>query len=405
MHTITARNVNDAYRRGLALLMHRGTRVPSRNGPVLRLAVPVTTVYRQPRERVLFDAQRNANPFFHLFESLWMLDGRHDVLTLAQFNPRMREFSDDGSIFHGAYGHRWRHWPMHAYRNGSATADKDLFLNTSGLPLWYIYTTTEQLQSSGEYPGFDQLVQVIAMLRKNPQSRRAVISMWDPIRDLGADSLDIPCNDTIKVSVTSGVLDIQVFCRSNDLVWGCYGANVVQFSMLQEYLAGMLDLPVGQYWQISCDFHAYLERPYRLDKFYPLEHTSFHNPYEHDDLRSIVPCQLIDNRETFDAELRVFMETLDPTTEHTLESLITIQDSFRNRFFIRVALPMARAWEAVREQNYRQALIILASGQALNPADNDWLLAAEEWISRKIDRSPEVPIPITGALDEDQSHG
>ena len=85
MHVINARNVNSAYPQALHYIAIAGDRVASRNGPVLRAPEPVSTVYAKPWERVLFDPQRDANPFFHLFESLWMLDGRNDVATLTSW--------------------------------------------------------------------------------------------------------------------------------------------------------------------------------------------------------------------------------------------------------------------------------------------------------------------------------
>jgi hypothetical protein len=57
-------------------------------------------------ERVLFDSVRDANPFFHFMEALWILAGRSDVEWLAQWLPSIADYSDDGVSFHGAYGMR-----------------------------------------------------------------------------------------------------------------------------------------------------------------------------------------------------------------------------------------------------------------------------------------------------------
>jgi hypothetical protein len=56
-------------------------------------------------------------------------------------------------------------------------------------------------------------------------------------------------------------LNMTVFCRSNDMVLGAYGANAVHMSMLQELIAHALDTRVGTYWQVSHNFHAYTEHP------------------------------------------------------------------------------------------------------------------------------------------------
>ena len=72
----TFKNVNEAFRELVGGIHDRtieATRHESRNGPVLVIEEPVTVCYENPNERVLFNTRRDANPFFHLFESLWML--------------------------------------------------------------------------------------------------------------------------------------------------------------------------------------------------------------------------------------------------------------------------------------------------------------------------------------------
>src|SRR5690349_8491532 len=108
MHVINARNVNYALAEGIHHLSEVGVKRESRNGPVMMAPTPVTTVYERPLERVLFWMERDANPYFHLYESLWMLAGRHDVAPLVRYDKQMQEYSDDGKILHAAYGHRWR---------------------------------------------------------------------------------------------------------------------------------------------------------------------------------------------------------------------------------------------------------------------------------------------------------
>jgi thymidylate synthase len=55
------------------------------------------------------------------------------------------------------------------------------------------------------------------------------------------------------------VLDLTVLCRSNDVVWGAYGANAVHFSVLQEYLAGRIGVDVGVMYQFSNNYHGYVD--------------------------------------------------------------------------------------------------------------------------------------------------
>lgn len=345
MHTILAHNVNDAYRKGMQLLSDRGTEHPSRNGPVLRLNDPVSTVYRAPVERVLFDPRRDANPFFHLFEALWMLNGQNDLATLTHFLPSFAQFSDDGLTLHGAYGDRWRNY--------------------------------ETMHTGFISHQVDQLSAVIRMLRHDPTTRRAIIAMWDVSCDLDKDSKDIPCNDMISCRIVDGGLDIIVFCRSNDIVYGCYGANAVHMSILHEYLASMIGIPQGTYTQISCDFHAYLESPYHLKDYFPL-------PDKTDPYKLVGTYPLVESPATFDTELQGFMRYVTAWTEYDLDPV----RQFANPFFRYVALPMYNAFAAIKSKRLDLAQGTIHAALHESPVDElDWLVSARRWIQRRIDRA------------------
>lgn len=198
--------------------------VSPRGQPTLEWYEPVLTIIEHPRERVLFSETRDANPFFHFFEALWMLAGRNDVWFVEQLNRRMREFSDDGTKFFGAYGYRWRN-----------------------------------------YFGFDQIHLIIQQLWQDPASRRAVLSMWTapdlkftvPYDGRHGVSKDIPCNTHVYFKARDGNLRMTVCNRSNDMLWGAYGSNAVHFSMLQEYIADKLGLEVGALHILSDSLHVY----------------------------------------------------------------------------------------------------------------------------------------------------
>ena len=89
-------NVHDALVRGMDLLHTEDFKNESRNGRVYQARTPVTTVYERSKERVLFWAERDANPFFHFMEGLWMLDGRNDLEFVKHFAKSMENYSDDG---------------------------------------------------------------------------------------------------------------------------------------------------------------------------------------------------------------------------------------------------------------------------------------------------------------------
>src|ERR1700730_12972094 len=85
MRVIEAENVREAWHLGMKLLLRLGELETSRTGKVRVMSVPVTTIYENPCQRVLLDPYRDANPFFHVMEFLWMIDGRRDAALLNRY--------------------------------------------------------------------------------------------------------------------------------------------------------------------------------------------------------------------------------------------------------------------------------------------------------------------------------
>jgi thymidylate synthase len=243
------RNINDAFD-GFVYLFNFPRpqssiqRRLSRNGGVLVVDEPVLATYSHPMERVLFNRARDANPFFHLYHSLWMLVGRQDVAPLTYYNRRMAEFSDDGETLNGAYGYRWRYIKI-----------------DEGIKHIRIV---------------DQLKLLIDHLKSKPNSRRAVLQMWNVEDDLLRidSSKDVCCNLSVMFSLrevecdpdfgdvrtyTTKVLDMTVANRSNDMVWGMLGEDYMTFSVLQEYVAAHLEVQVGVYNHFTNNLHVYLD--------------------------------------------------------------------------------------------------------------------------------------------------
>lgn len=240
MLVIQARNAHAALPEACHKLLYDKVERNSRNGRVWQFRTPVTIWYKCPRERVLFHAARDANPFFHFFECLWMVAGMNDVATLARYTKGIAQFSDDGETFNGAYGHRWRNWHSPAQPHPRPAEYQDL-----------IY-------------GPDQLLRIVANLKENPEDRQQVLVMYDARHDPFIKTKDVPCNTHIYFQRNlTGHLDMTVSNRSNDLIWGALGANVVHFSFLQEVMAALIGCSVGGYWQVSSNMHVY-------EKHFPL---------------------------------------------------------------------------------------------------------------------------------------
>lgn len=343
MHVICENNVDQAMMSGLRHLNGANSRIEtdSRNGKVWKAITPVTTVWAPDASYISIDEVRNANPFFHLMEALWMLAGRKDLEFVTKYAANMAQFSDDGGVTQpGAYGYRWRHHFDH-----------------------------------------DQLGAILGELRANPASRRVVLSMWDGFSDPEAvhkNSADVPCNTHAYFDLSGGSLDMTVCCRSNDIVWGCYGSNVVHFSMLLELVAGVLGVPRGRYYQMSNNFHLYVERP---DVVKLMKHAKDRNFF------SLRPTTIAFSQEQLVTPKRAeaFLAELKNLDELTGNSGVPFLD--------RVAWPMQRAWTAHKAGDSAEAL------EWLGTADVDWLVAGRLWLNRairrkaaKTDRTPSTEI-------------
>jgi|TARA_R110000851_G_scaffold321714_2_gene487284 thymidylate synthase len=341
MQVIQSKNVNDALRKGLDLLEIDGDYRDSRAGRVLEASTPVTTTFQNPNERVLFSPERDAHPFFHFIESLWMLSGAKDVETVAFYVKRMETFSDDGETLWGAYGHRWR-----------------------------------------SYFHKDQIKMIIEALQRNPDDRRCVLQMWDANKDLGKAGLDVPCNTNIYFKIRDNKLFMTVCCRSNDIIWGAYGANAVHMSMLQEFIAGAVGVELGEYSQISDSYHAYQEvyenlreqmpnQDYYAYK-YPL--LGYNNEYELDHINSY-PIISVDYN-TWLNELDMFMYELKRYKHKAYK--LEAHAGFQEPFFREVAIPIARSYALYKDGN-----IDLAIKETQTIKATDWSLACDLWLHRR----------------------
>lgn len=326
MEVIDVDNVHQALPEGCLLITTSGKMTGTRNGVALILPEPLCTIYRKPNQRVLFWEERDANPFFHLMEALWMMAGRRDVAWVGRFNSNIQNYSDDGVVFNAAYGHRWRH-----------------------------------------FFGTDQIRVIIHNLRLKPECRRQVLTMWS-VRDLlFQDTKDVPCNTSAYFQIRDGKLDMMVNNRSNDLIWGTYGANAVHFSFLQEVVASFVGVGLGSYHQVSMNTHVYdamIAKAKVLAEWAPDllegERHADKDPYAKD---YVSPYPIVGNANWF-RDLDLFLE--GATRGYT------------NQFFPEVALPLLESFF-----NYKSKKLDVAMRFAESCAATDWGRAAVEWLLRR----------------------
>ena len=204
----------EAFRAGDGVLVQ-----PSRGG-VTKEFLHVAITVNDPRQRWAASRQPPLNVAFAIAEVVWIITGRNDLAFLEAWNRRLPDYVGKGPQLHGAYGGRLRN-----------------------------------------HLGVDQLTRAYQALNSNPDTRQAVMQIWDSSVDLphpdgSPVAQDIPCNVFSLLKVRAGKLEWLQVIRSNDLFLGV-PHNFVQFTALQEVMAGWLGIDCGAYHQVSDSLHMY----------------------------------------------------------------------------------------------------------------------------------------------------
>jgi thymidylate synthase len=334
MHVIEVNNIREALPQAVDYLMNFGVREQTRLGEGLAAPSPVTIRYHYPKQHVLLNPIRDTNPFFHLMEAMWMLAGRQDGAFLDHYIKDFSKRFGNGGIIIDAYGYRWRYGLM-----------------------------------------FDQLDEIVSQLSKDPTTRQCALQMWGAhvVPDL-LSKFAKPCNLVATFRIWNEKLDLTVFNRSNDLIWGCCGANAVHFPILQEYIAGKLGREIGEYWQISTNLHLYKEHIKMMAKRIgskdgPLcDHLRDKGVYERTQ-------PLVTHPSDFDEELYETIGWLDDI--HQNKEIY--RGNISNRFLCDTVLPMAQAHQCYKNKDYDNAYQHIAVVTA-----EDWHEAGKQWLDRRI---------------------
>jgi thymidylate synthase len=215
---ITAQNSTFALVSALQLILD-SDEVPSRAGATKEIC-GINITITNPLERCFVLPHRNDNIFAKIAETLWVLYGRNDIEWLSYYLPRAKDFSDDGLTWRAGYGPRLRYAG-----------------NKEGLTI-------------------DPLLEVATMLEEDPNTRRAVISLWDNQLDY-CPSLDIPCNNWLHFMIRNGMLNMYVAQRSCDAIWGFSGINAFEWSVLMQMMAYWTHTEVGTLNYTISSMHVY----------------------------------------------------------------------------------------------------------------------------------------------------
>jgi len=179
-----------------------------------------------PRARKINLASRKWNFALAIGELCWHMAGSDDLKFISYYSKMWNLFSDDGE-----------------HIRGSCYGRKIFSAKPNGLSQW------EKLK---------------CQLRRDPSSRRAVLSFLDMDNNPFTEAKDLACINSIQFVIRDGRLHCITSMRSNDLIWGlCYDAFMV--TMLQERLAWELGINLGWYEHYSSSMHIY-SRHYAMAK-------------------------------------------------------------------------------------------------------------------------------------------
>ena len=155
-----------------------------------------------------------------IHELLWFLKGETNIAYLRQNGVRIwDEWADERGDLGPVYGRQWRSWP--APDGGT----------------------------------IDQIANVVAMIRRNPDSRRLIVTAWNPAQ---VDQMALPpCHCLFQFYVANGRLSCQLYQRSADIFLGV-PFNIASYALLTMMVAQVTGLKPGEFVHTFGDAHLYL---------------------------------------------------------------------------------------------------------------------------------------------------
>jgi len=209
----------DAYLAVLAQVADSPRHEIATRGNTAQEILNVCFTVDDPLARSPYLAARKANIVFNHAEALWYLSGRDDLAMIGHYAPRLRSFSTDGQRLTGtAYGPR-------LFGPGSDTASQ-----------------------------FDQ---IIALLRADPDTKRAAMVVMQPGELADPANPDVACTLALHLILRGGALHMTALMRANDTVTGLL-CDVFSFTFIQEYAARLLGAKVGTYTHHAGSMHINL---------------------------------------------------------------------------------------------------------------------------------------------------
>ena len=171
-----------------------------------------------PKDRKITNRERNWKEDYAEAEWQWYLSGDPKVSTLGDIYGKIPEIwkrmADSSGKVNSNYGYQWE-------RN-------------------------------------NQLSYVVSMLKANPNTRQATISIYDG-KEIDNYKHDTPCTYAVQFTIVNNRLDMCVTMRSNDLWYG-FCNDQYQFSKLQEMVSKQLNIETGVYYHFAHNMHLYNDK-------------------------------------------------------------------------------------------------------------------------------------------------
>lgn len=155
-----------------------------------------------------------------IYELLWFLRGDTNVHYLQEHGVRIwNEWADENGELGPVYGHQWRSWPD--YNGGT----------------------------------IDQIQNVVNMIKNHPDSRRMMVTAWNPAE---VEQMALPpCHCLFQFYVADGRLSLQLYQRSADTFLGV-PFNIASYALLLQMMAQVTGLQPGEFIHTTGDTHLYL---------------------------------------------------------------------------------------------------------------------------------------------------
>ncbi len=203
--------LDDVMKSVIEEIIANGMRINPSKGSCTELTGVLLEI-ENPRAR-FSRTETKGKPFSSLGELCWYLAKNNDLGFIYYYLPAYKEYAD-GDYIYGGYGPRLFNWE-----------------------------------------GIDQVAQIISLLKKKPDSRKAVIQLFDA-KDIIEEHNDVPCTCTLQFLIRDHKLQMITYMRSNDVFIGL-PQDVFCFTMMQEIIARSLSIELGYYKHSVGSIHLY----------------------------------------------------------------------------------------------------------------------------------------------------